>query len=219
MTDPAAAPADASQPAAPPQVRAAGAVLTGGSSSRMGTDKALLELDGAVLARRVADALVAAGCAPVVAIGGDAGRLTAHGLAVIADRHPGEGPLGAIITALEHAEPLEVDVVVVLACDLADADPRAVAAVLEPFAADPSLDAVVPRGPQRRHMHHAAWHRRALPTLRAAFAAGERAPRRVLDRLHVLELPIADLDPRWLADLDTPDDVERRRAGGAGRVR
>ena len=117
MNDPAAAPADATHPAGERPVRAAGAVLTGGSSSRMGTDKALLELDGAVLARRVADALVTAGCAPVVAIGGDAGRLTAHGLAVVADRHPGEGPLGAIITALEHAEPLEVDVVVVLACD------------------------------------------------------------------------------------------------------
>jgi molybdopterin-guanine dinucleotide biosynthesis protein A len=205
-------------PGAPP-VRAAGAVLTGGSSQRMGTDKALLELDGTVLACRVAGALTAAGCAPVVAVGGDASRLARHGLTVVADRHPGEGPLGAIITVLEHLEPLDVEVVVVLACDLADADPRAVHAVLEPFATDPGLDVVVPRGPARRHMHHAAWHRRVLPELRLAFAAGERAPRRVLERLRVLELPVAGLDPRWLADLDTPDDLARRRAGGAGRAR
>jgi molybdopterin-guanine dinucleotide biosynthesis protein A len=185
----------------------------------MGADKALLEVDGAVLAARVAGALAGAGCAPVVAVGGDTAALAAHGLTVLADRHPGEGPLGAIITALEHLEPLDVDVVVVLACDLADADPRAVRAVLEPFAADPSIDVVVPRVPARRHMHHAAWHRRVLPALREAFAAGERAPRRVLDHLHVLELPVDDLDPRWLADLDTPDDLARRRAGGAGRAR
>jgi molybdopterin-guanine dinucleotide biosynthesis protein A len=154
-----------------------------------------------------------------VAVGGDTAGLAAHGLTVIADLHPGEGPLGAIITALEHLVPLGVDVVVVLACDLADADPRAVRAVLEPFGSDPTLDVVVPRGPQRRHLHHAAWHRRVLPRLRAAFAAGERAPRRVLDHLHVLELAVDDLDPGWLADLDTPDDLARRRAGGDGPAR
>lgn len=195
-------------------LRAAGAVLTGGGSRRMGTDKALLEIDGTALARRVGDALVTAGCEPVVAVGGDTAALRALGFEVVADTHPGEGPLGAIITAIEALAPTGVDVVVALACDLADANPSAVRAVLAPFAASPTgLDAVVPRGPERRHMHHVAWHVRALPALRAAFAAGERAPRRVLDQLVVHELSVGDLEARWLDDLDTPDDLRRRRHG------
>ncbi len=202
-------------------VRAAGAVLSGGASRRMGVDKALIEIDGVVLARRVHDALVHAGCSPVMAIGGDAGALAAHGLSVVADRHPGEGPLGAIITALEHLDDLDSgatverpspEVLVVVACDLVDADWRAVRAVIAPFDTDDEIDVVVPRSTIRRHMHHAAWHRRALRVLRDAFAEGERAPRRVLDRLRVHDLPLEGLDARWFADLDTPDELAARRA-------
>jgi len=93
----------------------AGAVLTGGTSRRMGRDKATLEIDGVAMARRVADALIAAGCAPVVAVGGDATRLGAIGIPVVDDDWPGEGPLGGIITALRHSERAAV---VVAACDL-----------------------------------------------------------------------------------------------------
>jgi molybdopterin-guanine dinucleotide biosynthesis protein A len=179
----------------------------------MGTDKALLEVDGRALARRVHDALVAAGCHPVCAVGGDAAALASLGLDVIPDLHPGEGPLGALVTALAALHD-RADVVVALGCDLPDADPRAVAAVCAPFlgAGGASIDAVVPRSAHRHHMHHAAWRVDALPTLRAAFDAGERAPRRVLDRLRVHLLAVDDLDPRWLADIDDPDALAVRRA-------
>ena len=51
-----------------------GAVLCGGASRRMGTDKALVEVDGVPMAERVAGALHAGGCAPVVFVGGDGAR-------------------------------------------------------------------------------------------------------------------------------------------------
>ncbi|HEU5454982.1 MAG TPA: NTP transferase domain-containing protein, partial [Nocardioides sp.] len=85
----------------------------------MGTDKALLEVDGIPLARRVANALRAAGADPVVAVGGDLEALGALGLHAEPDLHPGEGPLGAILTAL--AATTEA-VVVGRACDLPAAD-------------------------------------------------------------------------------------------------
>ena len=37
----------------------------------MGTDKAFVEVDGVAMAERVATALVAGGCEPVVLVGGD----------------------------------------------------------------------------------------------------------------------------------------------------
>ena len=49
----------------------AGAVLCGGASRRMGTDKAFVEVGGQPMAERVAAALEEAGCAPVVFVGGE----------------------------------------------------------------------------------------------------------------------------------------------------
>src|SRR5690606_32897540 len=66
-----------------PPVPVAGAVLTGGASRRMGTDKALLEVDGRPLARRLAEVLAAAGCDPVWCQGGDEPALRALGLDVV----------------------------------------------------------------------------------------------------------------------------------------
>ncbi|HEX3090596.1 MAG TPA: NTP transferase domain-containing protein, partial [Ilumatobacteraceae bacterium] len=57
-----------------------GAVLCGGASRRMGSDKATMQVAGVAMARRVADALTAAGCARVFAIGGEAADLTGLGL-------------------------------------------------------------------------------------------------------------------------------------------
>src|SRR6185436_398763 len=93
----------------------AGAVLTGGASQRMGTDKALIDVDGRALALSVADALRSAGATRVLAVGGDLVALRGLGLEAIPDQHAGEGPLGGILTALEATDE---DVVVVLACDL-----------------------------------------------------------------------------------------------------
>ena len=55
----------------------AGAVLTGGRSSRMGQDKATLPVDGVPMAARVAGALRRAGAEPVLAVGGDQTALEA----------------------------------------------------------------------------------------------------------------------------------------------
>ncbi len=82
-----------------------GAVLAG-ASRRMGPgiDKALVEVGGVAMARRVADALRAGGAEPVVAVGGDRSALGRIGLDGVDDRHPGEGPLGGVCTALAAAE-------------------------------------------------------------------------------------------------------------------
>ena len=83
----------------------------------MGRDKALIEVDGVPMARRVADALEEGRADPVLCIGGDQAALEALGLEFLADDRPGEGPLGGLLTALEWAEGMPWDAVVVSACD------------------------------------------------------------------------------------------------------
>jgi molybdopterin-guanine dinucleotide biosynthesis protein A len=182
----------------------AGAVLAGGASSRMGTDKALLVVDGHPLAVTATRALEGAGAAAVQVIGGDRAGLHSLELDARPDDHPGAGPLGGIITALRLAE---WDPVMILACDMPAVDATVVAAVLEALHARPDADVAVAVIDGRRQILTAAYRRRALHRLSEAFDAGERAPRRAVERLRVVE--VDGLDPDRLADVDRPSDLRR----------
>lgn len=168
----------------------------------MGRDKALLVVDGQALAATAAAALTEAGAAEVFCVGGDDEALGALGLTVVADRHPGEGPLGALVTALAHAGE---ELVMVLSCDLPDASPRAVQAVVEALGAAPGAALAVPVHEGRRQFLHAAYRRRSLPAWEAAFVSGERSLHRPATDLHAVE--VEGLDPRWLHDADDPRDL------------
>jgi molybdenum cofactor guanylyltransferase len=163
-----------------------GAVLTGGASTRMGRDKAAVVVEGSPMAVRVADALRAGGAREVVCVGGDAGD--------IPDAFPGEGPLGGIITALRWAGD---ETVVTAPCDM----PWITAAEVRALAVALGGDVAYAKG---AHLL-AAWGPSCLPRLEAAFAAGERSPKRALALLVavVVELP----DGAWSNDVDTPDDL------------
>ncbi|NYF80291.1 molybdenum cofactor guanylyltransferase [Granulicella arctica] len=76
-----------------------GYVLAGGKSSRMGRDKALLELAGRPLVQHAAEKLRLV-CADVHILSGNE-QLAAFG-PLVADVHPGCGPLGGIEAALLH---------------------------------------------------------------------------------------------------------------------
>lgn len=168
----------------------------------MGRDKALLEVAGRPLAAVAAGALEGAGASEVFCVGGDLGGLRAQGLVVAADQHPGEGPLGALITALGLATE---DVVMVLSCDLPGASATAVAAVVHSLTTAPRADLAVPVAGGRRQWLHAAYRRRTLPHWAAAFAAGERSLRRPAAHLEVVD--VEGLDSSWLLDVDVPGDL------------
>jgi molybdopterin-guanine dinucleotide biosynthesis protein A len=160
-----------------------GAVLTGGASSRMGRDKAAIEVDGVAMADRVVASLVAAGASSVVTVGGAGADLD--------DDHPGAGPLGAVLTSLRWAAGR---VVVVAPCDLVAPDASAFAALA---AAAPAVGGVgeplpVAVGPG------------ALEPLAAAFEAGERSLRRALEGLAVT---VVDVGAGALADADVPSEL------------
>jgi molybdenum cofactor guanylyltransferase len=148
-------------------VSAVGVVMTGGASRRMGRDKATLAIDGVPMASRVADRLVQAGCQPVLCVGGDEGALRALGFDVIADRWPGEGPLGGLVSVM-HAV-TDADLVVV-ACDLLDLDTATVTAMIEAPAAD-----VAVANSGRRQPLCARWSAGARGAVSAAFERGERS--------------------------------------------
>ncbi|MFT3854613.1 MAG: molybdenum cofactor guanylyltransferase [Ilumatobacteraceae bacterium] len=185
----------------------AGAVLCGGRSSRMGRDKALVEIDGVPMVARVAAALRGSGCDPVVAIGGDRAALASLGLDVILDDHPGEGPLGGILTALTGIEVPADGTVVVVSCDVPWLTAEAVHAVA---AGRGGHDVAVAVGTRREPLC-AAWRSPPPPSLAAALAGGERAVHRAVALLDAVDVPV---DPAVLGDVDSPADLPGRAADG-----
>ncbi len=181
-----------------------GAVLTGGASTRMGTDKALLSVGGRPLATIAADALAGAGAAEVLCVGGDLDRLRAAGLEARPDDHPEQGPLGGLLTALALATE---DLVVVLSCDLPTIDPTSVQTLVTTLVADPGAQVAAPVVSGRVYPITAAYRRSARPALARSFESGERAVRRALAGLVVH--PVVDLDPSRLDDVDRPGDLYR----------
>jgi len=189
-----------------------GAVLTGGASRRMGTDKAFVPVgpDAQPMVAVPASALVEAGAREVLAIGGDLDRLTALGLDARPDDHPGEGPLGGVLTALRLAAH---DRVVVLACDLPAVDATTVGRVLDALAAAPAAPAAVAPvaavavdpSDGRRHPLLAAYRRAAAEPLAAAFAAGERGLLRALAAVAVVEVELPD--PAAARNANRPEDL------------
>lgn len=178
-----------------------GAVLTGGASSRMGRNKALIEIAGTPMARRVAAALVDGGCTDVVLVGGDPAELAPLRLPHVADRHPGAGPLGGVRTAIAHADPVDV---VVAACDLPRLDAATIAALVEAAAGEPQADVIVARTAQLEPAC-ALWRATAGDPLAALFAEGVRAVHVAIARLHAVPVDVATTA---LVNMNRPDDLD-----------
>jgi molybdopterin-guanine dinucleotide biosynthesis protein A len=97
-----------------------GYVLAGGASSRFGSDKALVRFGAIPLLLEIAQ--LAQTCTSQVTVVANAQKYDHLGaqLEILEDRWPSEGPLGGIITALQHtaATDRSVEWNLILSCDM-----------------------------------------------------------------------------------------------------
>ena len=177
------------------------AVLVGGASRRMGSDKALIELEGVALGRRVADALGANDGRTVLACGGSAEVARSLDLEHLPDEAPGSGPLLAIATVLRAFPGSDA---IVAACDLGGLD-RATVLLFEQWLSDETHDVVVASA-ERRQPLLARWRQSALPIIDQVVSAGERSMHGALAQLRVAELRVGTAAT---VNLNTPQDLER----------
>jgi molybdopterin-guanine dinucleotide biosynthesis protein A len=130
----------------------------------MGRDKALLPYRGGTLAGAVAREVEAA-AGSVVLVGRVEG---VEGFRAIPDHYPGEGPLGGILTALEHTA---AEWNLIVACDM----PGISTPLLRELLDRADGDGLVPLGPSGLpEPLCAVYHRRLRPVIEAAFGRGVR---------------------------------------------
>lgn len=185
------------------------AVLAGGAASRLGGEKARVEVGGRALLARALD--VAHLVSDDVLLAGGARGYAAAGARDLAD-WPGDlGPLAGVGAALHAARHPWV---LLLACDQPWPSGDVAARLLDAARSSGAHGAVI-RGHARLQPFPAVIARAALPGLRAYLADGGRALTGWLERavrpacLGLDDLAPADRDGAFLTDVDTPDDLAR----------
>ena len=186
-------------------VSAAGFVLAGGRSSRMGHDKALLMLDGEPLIAKGVRKLNRV-CAEVAIAGGSV-DLAPFGR-VISDKNPGCGPLSGIVAALGQSSFkwnlfLPVDAPFV---------PVSVLKAMLAEAADHPGVCVMARTQGVMQPLCAVYSRDALGVLERELAAGRRKVTHAIEAAGMVKF-IDFGDSGWFANLNTPEEfaeAERR---------
>jgi molybdopterin-guanine dinucleotide biosynthesis protein A len=165
----------------------------------MGRDKARLPFRGADLVSTVA-AAVATAAGSVVLVG--------HlDLPSIPDRYPGEGPLGAILTALHHTA---ADWNLIVACDMPEVSAEFLTALLA-RAIRSRPDVLLPYGPDTLPQPLCAvYRRRARIALGDHFGRGVRRVTQALAGLDVEPLVVAELS--HFQNVNTPEDWARYAA-------
>lgn len=195
---------------------AGGFVLVGGGSSRMGRDKALLELAGQRVVWRVVERLRLA--VVEVSLVGAPERYAHLGVPTLADRQPNRGPLGGIVTALAVSRH---DWNLVVACDLPYLETRFLEFLLEQATASPEADAVVPQTRDNWQPLSAAYHRRCLPAFERVLAEGNPKIARAFSEVRVRAITAEELErfaftERMFKNMNTPEDYQeaQRLLGG-----
>jgi molybdopterin-guanine dinucleotide biosynthesis protein B/molybdopterin-guanine dinucleotide biosynthesis protein len=184
----------------------AGALLAGGRSVRLGTDKALLEVAGEPLWLRGQRAL--ASLFSRVLIAGERPDLATPECPCYSDVQPGSA-LGGLATALTFAGR---DWVCVLPCDLPFPSPGLLAALLA--HRQEGVQAVVPLTSTGREPLVACYHRECLPIINTQLAQGHLRVTALLDRLSCRYVEPDELPPGWrraLRNLNAPADVAALR--------
>lgn len=186
-----------------------GVVLAGGSSSRMGTDKPILEVHGGRLVDRAAERLAEAGLEVVVA---DRGRGLISGLPSVPDGEGG-GPAAGLLGV---ADAFPGRALVVLACDLPNVPAQLLAALYERPA---DADWTVPRHAGGLETLCARYGERTLETLRRRVREGNHALHRLtneeglrIDYIEEEELAKFGAVDVLFRNLNSPEDLERVRS-------
>lgn len=152
------------------------AVLAGGQSRRMGTDKSFVLLNGKPLLQHVIERVSELNL-PVILIANEIEKYRGFGLPIVSDVIANAGSLGGVYTAVLHGG---VDRTLCVACDMPFLNPTLLRYLLD----QPSnVDAVVPMVEGTAHALHAVYNQMCLSVMRAQIMHRDLAIHRVFPQV------------------------------------
>jgi molybdopterin-guanine dinucleotide biosynthesis protein A len=169
---------------------AGGFVLTGGKSTRMGLDKALLPLRGRTMVECVAEEVMAA-CGSVCLVGAPE-RYQHLGLTCLPERYPSCGPLSGLEAALDlGACPWSL----VVACDMPGLSRQWLSELVGKAEASGASAVVAVDAQGRLEPLCAVYHASLLPLIRKALDEGRYTVHKLLEEIPVerVQAPLPEL--------------------------
>jgi molybdopterin-guanine dinucleotide biosynthesis protein A len=185
-------------------VSVSAAIMAGGKSTRMGQDKAWIELDGEPLITRVARVL--GEVADEVLVVANDPRYETLGLRVVRDKYPHGGALGGIATGVGAAAH---DTVLVAACDMPFLSADLWRLLLGHVG---EADVVIPRVAAEYETMHALYSKSCLPHMVRAIAENRLRVISFFDAVSVKaidepELRAVDPTLRAFTNVNTPEEL------------
>src|SRR5699024_6470535 len=187
-------------------MRICGVILSGGKSSRMGTTKAFLELDGKPAITHIADELKKTS-QHVMVITNEPADYQFLGLELYRDRYTNMGPLAGIETAIYH---IDADVYIFSACDMPYIHPDVYQYLMRSLNYD---DAHIPIYTDRMHPLSGIYTKNVLPQIQILLDNDQRKIRALFDHITVNYVSDYNGIPKHVLDkhffnMNNPDQYE-----------
>ncbi|WP_413305110.1 molybdenum cofactor guanylyltransferase [Bacillus sp. 1P10SD] len=176
-------------------MKAAAIILSGGKSSRMGTNKALLKINEKTNIERIADTLKPL-FDDIILVTNNPESYEFLGLKMVKDHYPGMGPLAGVHAGLNHSD---YDVNFIVACDMPFVSGELAQALVH-FCSH--YDAVIPVINGKQHPLFAVFKKEIASKVAGCIEEGTLRMKHLLDRLHVLYVTERELQSNSLLDLD-----------------
>jgi len=180
--------------------KATAIIMAGGGSTRMGTDKSMLQIEGRPIIERTCRRL--ADCFEQIIISAnEVEKFAFLGFEIVPDKVPGQGPLMGIASALE-ASANEINFVA--ACDIPYIEPGNIRRILSE-AADSDADITVPTtGNGRYEPLFAVYRKSALESINKVLSSGGRKISDVFDlcRIRKVELGASLVNLNTMAEYE-----------------
>jgi molybdopterin-guanine dinucleotide biosynthesis protein A len=182
-------------------------ILTGGKSRRFGQDKALIEIDGVPIVKRIHQRLLNI-FSRVFIVGGNPGSFRSMDLEFFSDRIKGVGALGGIYTGLiETPDPW----LLAVACDMPFLSNRVIDILIENIGNE---DILCPKINGFRQPLHALYHKSCIEKIEVLKERKDLSLPLLFENADVrflAEESFADIDNYELSfmDFNTPEDLKK----------
>lgn len=200
---------DSNKDSLAPLTNVTGLILLGGKSSRYGSNKAFVELDGVRLVERVAVVMKSI-FHRVILLTNTPNEYSYLQLPMVQDLIKGFGPMGGIYTGLMT---MQDDAGFFVACDMPFLNSKLIRHMVEVRG---DFDAVVPRMDWMLEPLHALYSKKCLPAIQEAIGRDEHQILKCFARMRVRyideeELRLWDQDLRSFFNINKPQDLPEAR--------
>lgn len=176
-------------------MKAAAIILSGGKSSRMGTNKALLKINEKTNIERIADTLKLL-FDDIILVTNDPETYQFLGLKMVADHYPNMGPLAGVHAGLMASD---YDLNFIVACDMPFVSGELAEVLVNKCS---HYDAVIPVINGMQHPLFAVFQKKTAEKVAQSIVDGRLRIRHLLEHLNVLNVTEKDLQAYNGIDLE-----------------